>query len=327
MARGNCDCGLPVGRRSESRFADLPVSRPSRRIFSVGLTQDRWWLFAVLQCTLCALAFGGDLTTVAPPPKGGSADIPFDLYQGYLIMAEGRIGGLAHQNLLIDTGTSPSMIDKSVAARLGLQGVSSGISLFNKNLPAEGVVLPSLEFGPLRRKNLQVMVADFSKIAHGLGTHIDAVIGLDVMGATNFTIDYQKHRISFRASEQRHSAAFTAGAQFITVSLKAGNRQLHLLLDTGTPHLVLFKDALQNLDYDPTSQTGSGQNISGNVSYGTVILPQARFGTEDVGPQRASVVASRHTPENTVDGLIGVSVLRPKRISFDFDRQLLEWSN
>jgi predicted aspartyl protease len=285
----------------------------------------RWVLAAVLQSGAIACAFAGDLTV--PPPKNQISDIPFTLYRGYLIVVDGRLGNLEHRNLLIDTGTSPSMIDKSVSAQLRLQGTTRGLSLFNKSLTAESVTLPDVQIGPLHRRDLPVIATDFSKVEAGLGTHIDAVIGLDVLGTTSFTIDYQKRRISFHASLERYSASFTTGQQFITVDLKAGNRQLHLLLDTGTPHLVLFRRALHNLDYDWTALTGTGQNISGEVSYGTIILPQTRFGSEDVGPQRASVVASQQNIENDYDGLIGLSLLHPKRLSFDFDREVLGWSN
>ncbi len=119
------------------------------------------------------------------------------------------------------------------------------------------------------------MVADFSKIGKSVGAHIDAIIGLDVIGATSFTIDFKKRRILFHPSEERHSASFTAGPQFIAIQLKTGNRQLRLLLDTGTSHLVLFRNALHNLDYDWTAVSTAERNISGVASYGTVVLEKA----------------------------------------------------
>jgi len=38
-------------------------------------------------------------------------------------------------------------------------------------------------------------------------------------------------------------------------------------------------------------------------------------------------VASQRDFANDLDGLMGVSCLHPKRISFDFERQLLGWSD
>jgi Aspartyl protease len=276
---------------------------------------------------LSAISFAGDISVPAAVKKAQAAEIPFNLRQGYMIVVEGRVADLDRLNLVIDTGTNPSMIDKSISDKLNLKGIQRGLSLFNKDLTSEAVMLPVFELGPVHRVNLPVMVADFSKIGKGLGIRIDGVIGLDVLGATSFTIDYQKNRILFHASQERHSASFAAGPQFITVNLKSGGKDLRMLLDTGTPRLILFTDSLRSLDYDWAAATGTGQNISGTVAYGTIILPRANLGGEDVGPQRVSVVASRKSTETNYDGLIGVAFLRPKHLSFDFDRQILGWSD
>ena len=297
---------------------------------SLGVGRLRLARLAVLICTLCAASFGGDIggigvrasTRTRPVPE-----MPFKAYQEYLIVVDGRIGNLEHLNLLLDTGSNPTTIDRSVCARLGLQGAPRDLSLFNKSVPSESVTLPDLQFGPMRRQNLPVMVADFSAISKGLGTHIDAVIGLDVLGGTNFTVDYAKRRILFRASVQHHTTSFSAGPQFITVNLNSGGRQLRLLLDTGTAQLVLFENRLHGIDYEWTGAIGSGQNASGSVHFGAVVLPHAKLGTMEVGPQRVSVVTSQQNIEKDLDGLMGLSCLRPKRISFDFERQLLGWSD
>ena len=41
------------------------------------------------------------------------ANVPFDLYQRHLVVAKGAIGPLTGLNLLIDTGTIPSMVDQN----------------------------------------------------------------------------------------------------------------------------------------------------------------------------------------------------------------------
>ena len=298
-----------------------------RREAQLACAGRKMALLAVLTCSLCVVSFAGDIPSRAPRPNRPAAEIPFKAYEEYLIVVDGRIGNLEHQNLLLDTGSNPSMIDRSVSAKLGLQGTSRDLSFFNKNIASESVTLPEVEFGPMRRQNLPVVVADFSAISRGLGTRIDAVIGLDVLGATNFTVDYGKRRIVFGASTLRHTAPFTAGPQFITLNVKSGGRQLHLLLDTGTPQLVLFESHLNGMDYVWTGAGGSGHNASGNVRFGAVVLPQTRIGTFEVGPQRASVVESQRNFASDLDGLMGLSCLRPKRISFDFERQLLGWSD
>lgn len=296
------------------------------KLSSRGAKNRACALTAFLQILLCALAVAGDLTVPAPRLTQPS-EISFRLHQGYLIIVEGRIGNLEHQNFLVDTGTSPSIIDKEVCARLGLLGVPRALSLFNKELTVETVMLPELQLGPVHRSNFPVMVEDFSKIGKEVGARIDAVIGLDVLGTMNFTLDFQKSRILFHASAERHSAPFSAGAQFITLAVKTGGKELRLLVDTGTPRLVLFREALQDLDFDRTEQGGAGENMSGTVSYKTIVLPAAHIGREEMGPQAVAVVTNQKNVGQTYDGLIGVSLFHPKQISFDFDRQILGWSN
>jgi len=283
-------------------------------------------LFAAVVLSLQPLSSAGDIplrTSGLPRPV---TEIPFKAYQTYLIVVDGRIGTREHQNLLLDTGSNPSMIDRSVSADLGLKGISRDLSAFNKSVASESVVLSDLEFGPLQRRNLQVMVADFSAIDRELDTRIDAVVGLDVLGGTNFTVDYQKSRISFGATRQPHTAPLIAERQYLAVNLKNGGRQLHLLLDTGTPQLVLFESHLGGADFVWSNAVGSGHNISGNVHFATVVLTEAKLGGQNVGPQRASVVSSRKELQSDLDGLMGLSCLRPKRISFDFEHQTLGWS-
>jgi len=326
MTRRKCGSGT-IGERYESPSARQAITRKQwqRLLLCAGGKLAQSSLLVALICGMRSVVFGGDASLRTPIPDVRATEIPIKLYQEYLIVVEGRIGNLEHQHLLLDTGTNPSMIDTKVAARLGLQSTVRSLALFNRNVASKSVILPDLQFGPLRRQNLEVMVADFSGI--GLGTRIDAVIGLDVLGAMSFTVDYANRRLFFRASMEPHTAPFTAGQQFITVNLKSGSRQLHLLFDTGTPQLVLFENRLSGVDYAWSGATGRGQNVSGNVPYGMIVLQQARIGTQDVGAQRAAVVASRRDMDSDLDGLIGVSCLHPKRLSFDFERHILAWSD
>ena len=284
------------------------------------------WLTAMALAAgrFCPVAMAGDRRT--PPETPAPREIPIKLYQNYLIVVEGRLGTLEHQNLLLDTGTNPSIVDRRVAAKLGLPLVPRTLSLFNKNVGSESALLPSLEFGQVHKQDVTVMVADFSDLGGGLGTRIDAVIGLDVLAATSFTVDFAKRRITFEASAERHTVPFTAGPQFMAVTMTANGRPLHLLFDTGTERLVLFESHLGGVSYAAGDDTGSGHNISGNVTYESIVIAKASLGAQDVGPQRALVVPSQKAVDENLDGLMGVSCLRPRRISFDFQRHLLGWS-
>ena len=70
------------------------------------------WSLAVCG-SLCSLV---PVTGIEP-----SADVPFELVQQHLIVAKGSIAGLHGLNLLIDTGTIPSVLDQRIAKKLQLR--------------------------------------------------------------------------------------------------------------------------------------------------------------------------------------------------------------
>src|ERR1700730_4763663 len=154
-------------------------------------------LLVILNGSLCISETKEFVAERKRQAAGQPIEIPFTLHDGYVIIVEGQIGDLQHKRLLLDTGTNPSLIDRIVSTELGLKGSVGDVALFNKKVAAEYVTLGSIQIGPIRAKNLLVMVADLSGIAADLGTRIDGVVGMDVLGATSFTIDYRKKRIHF----------------------------------------------------------------------------------------------------------------------------------
>lgn len=254
------------------------------------------------------------------------SEIPFTLYNGYVIVVDGQIGDLQHKRLLVDTGTNPSVIDRNVSTELGLRGSVRGLALFNKSVAAERVTLGSIQIGPIRTKNLQVMVADLSGVAGELGARIDGVVGMDVLGASSFTIDYRKKHILFGALAQRHTTPLSSAARLVTVEMNAGGKRLNLIVDSGTPQLTVFQDRVQGLDSVWTPLILRGRNLSGTVVSHTIILPQTKIGTDALGPLRASVVTIQKDVPKECDGLMGLSFLRPTSVSFDFERHVLGWS-
>jgi Aspartyl protease len=82
----------------------------------------------------------------------------FQLFQGYLIVARGSIGGVNNLNIFVDTGATPVLLDTRVARKLNLGGEESvHIVRLGSRTRAEETNLPSLEIGPLKRSNLKVV--------------------------------------------------------------------------------------------------------------------------------------------------------------------------
>ena len=61
----------------------------------------------------CSLAIVASVLVAGAPLRSAetTAEVPFELYQRHLVVTKGSIGRLQGLNLLIDTGTIPSMVD------------------------------------------------------------------------------------------------------------------------------------------------------------------------------------------------------------------------
>ena len=78
------------------------------------------------------LLFSNQLNARSPISVDGVA--PIKLYQGYLIIVQGRLGDLEKRNLVIDTGAYPSILSRDVAKKLRLSGHQEELRVVDHNL-------------------------------------------------------------------------------------------------------------------------------------------------------------------------------------------------
>jgi predicted aspartyl protease len=258
---------------------------------------------------------------------GAEKPVPFKLYRGYTIVAEGAIAGLKKQNLLIDTGAVPSIVAARVAQKLGLAGDAEQISLFNGNIQGRRVLLSDLALGPVRAVGLSVLVQDLSVIEKELGTRIDAIVGLDVLGSQPFTVDYEKRKIFFGKTNRTGSqSAFEKELPYLTLQIEVEGRALRLMVDTGAKDLVLFENRVQ--DRLPPYSV-EREKVSANIA-GRVRLRQVQLGSTHVGglafpSVTAFLMEAPAVPVPDLDGLLGVVSLGFHRVTFDYPRQMVSW--
>ena len=90
------------------------------------------------------------------------AGCAFELVQQHLVVTKGAIGLVAGLNLLIDTGTIPSVVDARLARKLHLQAVQSTLVAFGQQVPVESAVIEGFQIGGLRTGPVPAMVGDLS---------------------------------------------------------------------------------------------------------------------------------------------------------------------
>jgi predicted aspartyl protease len=257
----------------------------------------------------------------------GPVEIPFKLYREYAIVVRGSIGGLDRLNFLIDTGAVPSVVDRRIAKKLKLSGSNQSISVFSQSVQAQEVVLPDLELGPIRAERLPVLVRDLAFIEEGMGVRVDAMIGLDVLARSSFSIDYQAKKIVFGAVDRSESdVAFLRRPGYVVVQLDVRGQSVWLLVDTGAKDLILFDSRVRGrLASVPSAGAKTSSNMGGEAALLELQLPGARLGTTDLGNQKAYLLSTSAQALPNFDGLLGVTALGVKRLAFDFDRQTISW--
>ncbi len=122
-------------------------------------------------------------------------------YAGYLVIAEGEIGNINKLNFLVDTRACPSVVDQKIAHDVKLAEQPERVYLWSKSVQARQVVIPSLTLGPVRIESIPVLAEDLSFLQKALGFKVHAIVGLDVLRKSSFTINYKTKEILFGPPE------------------------------------------------------------------------------------------------------------------------------
>jgi hypothetical protein len=261
----------------------------------------------------------------APP---GQCEIPFQTYRDYLIVVQGSLGGKPRRNLIIDTGTDPSVIDSRAAQELHMAGVVGKLAVHDQVVDVQQAVLPSVQIGTLRAESLPVLIRDLGFLQKDLGIRIDAVIGLDVLSLSNFSIDYTTKRIVFGvAPVSGFSVPLQGTPPWLTVRMEVDGVSIDLLLDTAASGILLFQSRIRDrLPQLISLGERKSSNMGGELRLQQVILSRTKFGEMDFGQENAFVVEDQEDESREFDGLLGPSALGLKQIAFDFQRHTLSWA-
>ena len=254
------------------------------------------------------------------------AEVPFELYQHHLIVTKGSIGPLNGLNLLIDTGTIPSMVDVRIARKLHLQAEPSILVAFGQSVAIQSTVVNGFRIGALQTGPVPAGVGDLSYLE---GVRIDAIVGLDVLARTSFSDRLSEARAEVLARRSRGvSRPLELAWPFLTVQMTIAGQQVRLFVDTGSSDLVLFKSRMPAaLSAAPWRGDKTVQYASGAARLQRLDLRQVRLGARvwDRLPAWAlDRLLDGYPP--SIDGVLGVLALGCQRVRFDFEKSELGWS-
>ena len=276
-----------------------------------------------------------DFTLFVSPPVGRSRDhapnsrrneVPFDLYDGYLMLVKGDIGPLQDVGIIVDTGTDPTVVDTEVAHKLGLQGGVASQLTARGEVVALTALLPSIKIGDLRANSLRVVIQDLSFLQRHSGISVAAIVGVDLLRASNFTIDYRHRKIIFGyAAACRYSVPLESGASPLIVKIRIADQQVRLLVDSGTPTVLLYGDRtiapMDHLQNEATMVTPGG-----TLRSRWFVASRVTLGGRDLGRQAVLIAKSERAPAQDFDGLLGLVMTGFRTVSFDFENMVLRWN-
>ena len=265
-----------------------------------------------------------------PPAMGQKHfDLPFRLIDGWAVVVKGTLGGVPNRVILVDTGAVPSAISKEMARKLGLLGSPEQLSVMDRSINVERVTVPKVQVGPVEVDGFEMVAADLGTIEHAMHTRLDAVIGLDLLGRENFTIDYKSKKLAFGMAVQSvDSVTFqlrhAAGGTYVLIPMESGGEKFQMLFDTGTRDITLFRPRLKgSLKQIRLRSEDVTINAGGSGTSSEIVIPSLRLGSLARSQQAAYVLTTSETDLRDFDGILGPVALGAIAVEFNFDRNVI----
>jgi predicted aspartyl protease len=254
------------------------------------------------------------------------AELPFRLSSGYLIEVEGRIGTQSNLKFVLDTGATISIVDSRIANQIKLQRRPAESFSFDRKLAWEVTTVPEVQFGQIKARNIQMLVgrlAEYSEFAK----KADAIIGMDLLKLSDFSIDYDTKKIIFHSQQREYTRPIGEPlSECVILELLVQGHPVRLIVDTGFPGLLLYEERL--LRQVPALRTaGNPTDVSmgGRLPAKQVVLPDVVFGARN---GEVSVLLIKTPSPDTlpgIDGIVGLAPLKARRVYFNFVAKRLSW--
>lgn len=241
-------------------------------------------------------------TSLVLGPGVAAADesIPFREAWGWAVVVPVAFGGSGVYELLLDTGTSSTILEPGLAEQIGLDAASSAnlVTPAGKRPVALGSV--DLRLGGTRLESVEVLVAELPAI-RGDEPRIRGILGQSALARLEYTIDYARRRLVVHGASGP-AASPPAPRPVLDARLGCGGAPLRLVLDSGIAAPILFERSGRPL------RLALGSSVRVETNAGAAEWREARLDSlcvagERSGPLRV-VVRPETAPARDEDGLL-----------------------
>lgn len=259
-------------------------------------------------------------------------EIPFSIIGSHMMQIPVKVNG-EDVKFLMDTGIGPTILSKDFSEKLSLKkaGEFSGERMSGQELKIPMVVVPSIEFGGLERKDIEVGIFDTSGFPENLreikgilsvGFFLDRVLTINYLNSTLILSDgpIQREDVTGKVTKVPIEVEFDGPsvALFIRVNLPNG-KSGRFEVDTGSDSLILKSDYLRELGVDP--EDNSVEVLSGTDETGHEFKRYFSRLKGEISLEGASNIMQekpRAMFQGIIyDGLIGHDFLKRYSVSFD----------
>lgn len=252
--------------------------------------------------------------------------IAIDRYGG--IIVDARVDGQGPFRLLIDTGSSRSVLSQSICDKLGAQAVArTQVVSAGSSDKALIVRLHSLSIGVAAAQDLLAIVTP-SRHLRELGGDIDGIVGQDFLGRFNYMIDQERKVLTWNPT----SAERPEGGMKLRLVVAEGRflvelpqrhddgNPLLMVPDSGADTIVIFQRASGvRVPFVPRATQAGLAGLSGVRDARAVTVASLRIGDASLNRRPAVVVADDVSAGS--DGLLPLKLFR--RLLFDAQNHVL----
>jgi hypothetical protein len=220
------------------------------------------------------------------------------------------INGRGPFPFLLDTGSSHSVVSRSLAEQLSLQFVAKTSVLTSTGREWRPVVtLDQTTIGDTRSEGLLASVTPSAQL-HAIVRGVEGIIGQDFLFGLNYTLDYRAKRLMW--SDGRSDAGGTrvplvvhAGRYLVQVTSARHEQPVLLVPDSGASGFVAYeRNGRTKLALQPAAGITSVHSLSGGQMVRTMMLGELRLGDLTLKEQPVAVVTRDASDAVEGDGIL-----------------------